>query len=100
MLEKQIESWCKKYARERGWYVRKFTSPANRSVPDDIFLKNGFAFWVEFKATGKKATDAQRYEHEQLIQHGAYTHVCDSKEQFHGILERMESVSRRHEIKM
>lgn len=91
MLEKDIESWAKRKAREAGWYVRKFTSPGNRSVPDDIFLKGGHVFWVEFKATGKQPTGLQEEEHKALRDHGGTVHVCDSRELFAEILVNEES---------
>ena len=90
MLEKDIESWAKRKAREAGWYVRKFTSPGNRSVPDDLFLKNGRVFWVEFKATGKEPTELQEDEHKAIRDHGGTVYVCDSRAGFLKILENEE----------
>lgn len=82
MREKDIESWAKRKAREAGWYVRKFTSPGNRSVPDDIFIKNGHVFFVEFKAAGKGPTDLQYQEHLALKAAGVTVYVCDSRDLF------------------
>ena len=87
MKEKDIESWCKKKARDAGWFVRKFTSPANRSVPDDIFIKDGKVFFVEFKATGAKPTLLQAAEHKTMREHGATVLVCDSRESFAEMLK-------------
>jgi hypothetical protein len=68
MLERDIEKAVCRYARkEHNVYVRKFTSPAHRSVPDDIFLfPNGQILFIEFKATGKKMTGAQIREAQRI----------------------------------
>jgi hypothetical protein len=63
MLEKAIEKKVCDYAKSRGVYVRKFTSPSQRSVPDRIFLfPNGRVVFVEFKQKGKFLTPAQHLE--------------------------------------
>lgn len=90
MLERDIEKKVKEYARKRGWYVKKFTSPASRSVPDDIFLKNGFVFWIEFKATGCKPTVAQLEEHEKLFAKGGTVFICDDVDDGKSIIDRMD----------
>lgn len=87
MLERDLEKWAKRKAREVGWWVRKFTSPGNRSAPDDIFAMIGRVFWVEFKALGKKPTPLQEEEHKVMREHGLTVYVCDSKADFLHILE-------------
>jgi hypothetical protein len=67
LLEKDIQARCVSYARSRGYWARKFSSPGNRSVPDYIFGKEvsrgKFVKWAEeFKAPGKGSTDAQLEE--------------------------------------
>lgn len=67
LLEKDIQTACVTWARKRGYWARKFSSPANRSVPDYLFSHAGkvyvadvgWKFFTEFKAPGKKATDNQ-----------------------------------------
>jgi hypothetical protein len=81
MLERDIEGRCKRFARERGWYVRKFVSPSNRSVPDDIFVKNGRVLFVEFKKPGGKLTDKQRDEAVALELAGAEFYLVDFYDQ-------------------
>ena len=62
-LEKDIEKAVKRYAKDRGFYVRKFTSPSNRSVPDDLFITpTGDVFFVEFKRSGEQPSEAQWIE--------------------------------------
>ncbi len=86
MREKEIEGWAKRLARTRGWWARKFSSPGNRSVPDDVFGKRGRVFWAEAKATGQKPTELQLAEHEQMRAAGLTVYVYDSREMFAEIL--------------
>jgi len=59
--ESKIESKVCKYAQSKGWLVFKFVSPGNTGVPDRLFLKDGKAVFVEFKAPSKKISDQQNY---------------------------------------
>lgn len=74
LLEKDIQKACVAYARDHGYWARKFSSPANRSVPDYLFGKK-FALcsikWAEeFKAPKKKPTEAQIEEQDLMIAAG------------------------------
>lgn len=80
-LEKHIEGVVCKYAKSRGVLVYKFVSPAQRHVPDRIFIFMGHTFFVEFKRKGQKSTPAQSLEHERMRAHGVVVHVVDSVEQ-------------------
>lgn len=81
MLEKDIEKKVCEYAKKHGVLVYKFTSPARAAVPDRMFIvPNGRVFFCEFKATGKKLTDAQAREHQRLIQHNVSVFVVDNVE--------------------
>lgn len=89
--ESNVEGPSKRHARERGWWVRKFKAPGKDSEPDDIFMKYGYAFFVEFKAPGKDATDKQKEAHEEIrTKAGANVYVCDDKTEFKMILAREE----------
>ena len=90
MREKDIESWSKNLARKNGWWVRKFKSPSNRSVPDDIFCNSGRVFFVEFKATGEEPTELQWDEIYAIRAVGGTVYVCDSREQFANLLTQEE----------
>lgn len=79
MLEREIETWAKVQWRKAGGWCRKFTSPAHRSSPDDIFGKTGRVFFVEFKRTGESPTELQLKEHEDMRSHGLTVYVCDSR---------------------
>lgn len=77
MLEKHIEARVVVYAKGRGFYVRKFTSPSHRAVPDRILIKRGRVFFIEFKAPGKRETPAQDREHRRLRTVDAPVYVID-----------------------
>jgi hypothetical protein len=92
-LEKEIESKVCKYAVARGFYVRKFVSPAHRSVPDRYLIAPGRPdntprelanslgarlFKIEFKRPGEKATPNQEREHQELNGFGVPVYVIDN----------------------
>ena len=76
--ERDIERRVKEYGRKTGWFVSKWSSPALRGVPDDIFIKNGRVIFIEFKATGKKPTKLQAAMHKKMEAAGAKVYVIDS----------------------
>lgn len=80
MLEKQIEARVCQYAKDNGFLVYKFTSPARAAVPDRLLIRKGLFFFIEFKATGKTPTPAQLREHKRLEDAGARVYVIDSIE--------------------
>lgn len=84
LLEADVQEACVAYTRRRGYWARKFSSPSQRSVPDYEFAKN-FANYVqlttqqrghavkwaeEFKAPGKRSTDAQTKEQNLMVAAG------------------------------
>jgi hypothetical protein len=77
-----IQNPCIKWARGRGWWCKKFVSPANRSVMDYIIGKDCWVELVEFKAPGKKLTPAQAEEHEAARACGMRPVVFDNVEKF------------------
>lgn len=80
-LEKEVEGPVKDYARSKKFYVRKFKSENNRSVPDDLFATpKGTVFFIEFKRPGKKATPAQQDEHAFMRRNNLRVHVIDNVE--------------------
>lgn len=80
MLERQIEKKACELAKAAGWLPFKFVSPAQRGVPDRIFIKDGRIVFIEFKAPGAKPTKLQWRMIERLIAQGCEVHVCDSVE--------------------
>lgn len=78
MYEKEIEKKVCDYAREKGFLVYKFSSPACVGVPDRMFLKNGFTFFIEFKSPGKKPTSVQLRQHRKLQDQGFIVSIVDN----------------------
>lgn len=91
ILEKDVEGPSKDWARRRGWWVRKFKSPANRSVPDDLFAKQGRKVAVEFKRPGKKPTAKQLEQQQLMIDAGWEVYNIDNCEAFVALFTRIES---------
>lgn len=89
-LEKDIEKKVCKYAVDTySCYVRKFTSPQQRSVPDRIFITpTGRVFFIEFKRPAKGQntlpelpTAGQLAEHDAIRKCKGKVHVvCDVEE--------------------
>ena len=76
--EAQIEAAACRWAIDNGWLSYKFTSPARRSVPDRMFIKEGRVVYVEFKRPGGRLTEGQEREIKKLREAGAEVHVCFS----------------------
>lgn len=88
VLESKIRKKCNKWADENDWWHRKFVSVAHRSVPDDIYAKEGrVPAFIEFKVPGKEATEQQLEEHELMRAAGLYVRVVDDIELFKIILQ-------------
>ena len=77
MREADIQERCIDFARKHGVYCRKFSSPANRSVPDYLQLWNGYQWFTEFKRPGKLPTRQQYEEHTAIRANGGIVWVCD-----------------------
>lgn len=82
MLERDIEKKFVAHVKKIGGTAEKFTSPQRRSVPDRLVtLPGGRIIFVELKATGKDATDAQIRDHERRRALGCDVRVINSLEQ-------------------
>ena len=84
ILERDVQKQSVDWARLRGYWARKFSSPANRSSPDYLFArwqgKDKFA--VEFKRPGNSSTKAQKDEQTKMRSAGWDVYECDSFESF------------------
>lgn len=79
--ESVIEEKIRKYAISKGCYVRKFTSPSQRSVPDRIIITPyGVVGFLEIKRKGKKPTKQQAEELTLLREHECIADFVDSFE--------------------
>lgn len=76
--ESYIQRECVRYAKARGYWARKFSSPGRRSVPDYIFSKKfgqAQVMWLEeFKAEGEKPSTLQLREHTRCRNAGWIVH--------------------------
>lgn len=86
-LEKKLEKRCCDIARANGWWTRKFKSPANRGVPDRIFLKEGRVLFIEFKAPGNKPSPLQAQEITEILDHGGNAFWTDNIPDFKLLLK-------------
>lgn len=81
MLERDIEKAFVAHVKKLGGVAEKFTSPQRRSVPDRLVtLPGGVIIFVELKATGKSATEAQLRDHEKRKALGCDVRVINSLE--------------------
>lgn len=85
-LEANLESKAVSWARNRGWYSRKYRTQGRRAAPDRIFIFKGHTLFVEFKRLGNVPTAQQWEEIEDLVEHGADVVWLDSIEDFRAVL--------------
>lgn len=88
-LEADLETWCRKTARQRGCWLLKFVSPGNRSVPDRILIAPGGTVFMEFKRLGKKPTPKQANNHKLIREAGGTVYVIDNRDTFVEILSTL-----------
>lgn len=93
LLEKDVQKQCVDWYRGRiaGAWARKFSSIAQRSVPDYLFgrvLSIGpkTKFACEFKAPGKTSTEAQIEEQENMRLAGWFVFECDNFDKFKAVV--------------
>ena len=91
--EKATEGESKKWARNHGWWVRKFSSPAHRAVPDDVFLKDSVVWFIEFKKPGETPTEAQWEEIMKIRANGGNADWSDNLERTKALLAGHAPVS-------
>lgn len=88
MRESTIEQYGVALFKALGNLAYKFTSPGRRNVPDRLRLREipaehqaivaRYVQFIEFKATGEKATAAQEREHARLRKLGFRVEVVNS----------------------
>ena len=77
MLESEIESKVNGNAKVLGFIQTKMGSISGSGWPDRLYLYKGFAFFIEFKAQGEKATPLQLHVHIMLQKAGFPVAVID-----------------------
>lgn len=89
-LEKVIEKHVCDFAKGKGCYVRKFTSPSHRSVPDRLFITpHGVVFFIEMKRKGEVPTAGQVVEIDKIRKMKVNVFVCDTVEDGKRIVDSM-----------
>jgi hypothetical protein len=66
MTEAEIERRVVNHCRERGLITYKFTSPAQRGVPDRIIIAPNQVLLLELKQAGRKPTPLQLREIDRI----------------------------------
>jgi len=88
VLEKDIEAPAVAYAKRTGGMADKFTSPSKRSVPDRLMTSNeGFVYFIEFKAPGKRATAKQLLDHQKRRELGCVVYVIDDIDEAKAVID-------------
>lgn len=87
-LEKDIEKAFVRHAQEDcGVLSLKMSIPGRRNYPDQqIFLGEGYSFFIEFKRLGEKPNRGQLSRHKKLRARGYRVYVCDNLESAKEIL--------------
>lgn len=78
MLERDLENKLVVYAKSHGVYTRKFVSPAQRGVPDRVFLAKGRVLFLEVKRPGEEPTKLQLHEMATIRKHGGRAEWTDN----------------------
>lgn len=82
VLEKDIEKKIVAYAKSKGCLCYKFTSPAQRAVPDRIIVTPyGVVGFLEVKRPGNKPTPLQTREIDKLSDQSCFVEWHDSVEE-------------------
>lgn len=90
--EADIEQDVWRYAKELGFYQRKYNSMAHSSVPDRVFISPfGLHLYIEFKRFGRTPTDNQEKELGDLNQHYQLTRVIDTVDEGKWVLNRVRN---------
>ena len=77
MRESAIEKAVVASAKAAGWIALKLNGPGDKGKPDRLFLKDGRAVFVEFKAPDKRPTALQEQFLERLRAAGFSAVVVD-----------------------
>lgn len=78
--EKSIELAVVKFAKDRGFLIRKMNGAGYRGWPDRAFFKNGKCFFIEFKRLGKKLDPLQVTMKQVLGDRGFRSYMVDDVE--------------------
>lgn len=92
MSEKALEKWSRDTAKAAGMLSYKFSSPAQRGVPDCIFLYKGAIRFVEFKNPNGKGvvSPLQKKKISEIVAQGFGVAVIDNKSDMLHVVNSMK----------
>lgn len=96
MLERDIERYVNRKAKETGCLTYKFTSPGNPGVPDRIIITpKGQTIFVELKAKCGRLANIQKYQIARMRDLGCDVRVITGMDEAKQLIEdiRKEVVS-------
>ncbi len=70
-----------------GCLSYKFTSPARRGVPDQMYIYEGVVFFIEYKAPGETLRKLQAHTIKVMRKHGATVYVIDDIEEGRSVID-------------
>lgn len=78
--ERNLEKRLIRYCKDKGIYIRKFTSPGNAGVPDRVMVGPKGTVFLELKSPGKRPTRLQLVEINRIIAAGGRAFWADAWE--------------------
>jgi len=91
-VEKKIQRKTVEYARKKGMLAFKIDVGAQRGWPDYLFVDTqGYHFWIEFKAPGKKPQPIQLHRAHELTHRGVVVFLVDNEEEGKRIIDAVDS---------
>lgn len=86
VIEADIEKPAIRFAKTRGWLVRKLRWIGINGAPDRVFMRNGRVMFIEFKKPGEPLKAHQEVEHGIMRDAGLEVHAVDSLERAYELL--------------
>lgn len=78
--ERKLENKVRKWAEARGIITLKLNMRGMRGWPDRLFIKDGVAYFIEFKTASGKVSLIQQHVFERLARAGMGVAVVSSFE--------------------
>ena len=90
MLERNIENYLKKKAKENGFIIFKLQFIGINGAPDRMLCKDGKIIFVELKAPGKKPKKHQLLLHNKFKEQKLNIFVIDSTRLVDELIEKFK----------
>jgi len=92
-----VQTLAREYALSLGILSRRYKIPKRRFGLDELFMKNGKSFFIEFKKKKKKPTEGQEREMIALDEYNMPNYWTDKFEGPGGAKEIIDKENRRME---